>query len=215
MANRYLYDSGGSPPLFCFCTTFHVAMTEETSIPNLIEIKKYQNRRFYDTTNSRHLSLEKIHQLICQGHEIQVTDGKTGQDITNKILAQILLEYEPMKLDFFSPGLLTQVIRMNDLILKDFYETYFNQALKAFVSSKDQFETLLRQSQSLPFSNPMSGDSESSNPFARWMTMNPFAPAPSPAKPPEPKSTEQVDEMEELRKQLDELREMLKQKPSP
>ncbi len=189
-------------------------MTEETSIPNLIEIKKYQNRRFYDTTNSRHLSLEKIHRLICQGHEIQVTDGKTGQDITNKILTQILLEYEPMKLDFFSPGLLTQVIRMNDLILKDFYESYFNQALKAFVSSKEQFETLLRQSQSLPFANPMSGASEDSNPFARWMDMNPFAPTPSQAKPPQPESTDKSDEMNELRKQLDELRELLKKQSS-
>lgn len=189
-------------------------MTEETSIPNLIEIKKYQNRRFYDTTNSRHLSLEKIHQLICEGHEIRVTDGKSGQDITNKILMQILLEYEPMKLDFFSPGLLTQVIRMNDLILKDFYETYFNQALKAFVSSKDQFDTLLRRSQSLPFANPMSGSSESNNPFARWMSMNPFAPMAGQAAESKSASPNLGNEMEELRKQVAELQEMLKKQSS-
>ena len=112
-----------------------------------------------------------------------------------------------MKLDFFSPDMLTQVIRMNDLILKDFYETYFNQALRAFTHSKDKFEALLRQSQSLPFANPASGMAEAGNPFARWMTMNPFAPKQEQA----PKSeTDLGSEMEELRQQVADLKEMLK-----
>ena len=53
-------------------------MKEDTSAPRVIEIKKYQNRRYYDTTNSQHLSLEKIHKLICQGYDVKVTDAKTG-----------------------------------------------------------------------------------------------------------------------------------------
>ena len=182
-------------------------MKEDTSAPKVIEIKKYQNRRYYDTTNSQHLSLAKIHKLICQGYDVKVTDAKTGQDITNKILAQILLEYEPMKLDFFSPGMLTQVIRMNDLILKDFYEIYFNQALRAFTDSKDKFETLLRQSQSLPFARSASDIAVGGNPFARWMTMNPFAPNQQQA--PE-QGTDIGSEMEALRQQVADLREMLK-----
>lgn len=182
-------------------------MSEDPSSPKIIKIKKYQNRRYYDTTNSCHLGLAKIHELICQGFDIQVTDAKSGQDITNKILAQILIEYEPMKLDFFSPRMLTQVIRVNDLILKDFYDVYFNKALQAFMGSKDQFEALLRQSQMLPFLSPMGGKKPAEGGLPPWFGVNPFASVAA-------KSREGDDpglsEMEELKQQIEALKEQLK-----
>ena len=179
--------------------------------PVLIEIKKYQNRRYYDTTNSQHLSLEKIHKLICQGHDIKVMDAKTEQDITTKILAQILLEYEPMKLDFFSPVLLAQIIRLNDMVLRDFYETYFNQALQAFVHSKEQFEALLRQSHSLAFSPPARGMGDTRNPFTAWLDLNPFIPGNDRS---DSGATALSKEMEELRKQVRDLKQQLHQRGS-
>ena len=182
-------------------------MPDSKKHPKLVEIKKYQNRRYYDTTNSQHISLEKIHKLICQGHEISVTDVKSGQDITTRILMQILLEYEPTKVDFFSPTLLSQVIRLNDLILKDFYEVYFEKALGAFVNSKDQFDSLFRRSQALPFGMTSSGKGDSRNPFAAWMGMNPFAPAVD-SQPSEAAGLSR--EMEDLREQVSELKELLK-----
>lgn len=184
-------------------------MPESKKTSKLIEIKKYQNRRYYDATNSRHLSLEKIHRLICEGHDVKITDAKTGQDITSKILAQILLEYEPMKLDFFSPSLLTLVIRLNDTVLRDFYESYFNQAVHVFLHSREQFEEIFRRSQSLPF-DPSTLGAGNRNPFTAWMSMNPFAP---PDKPKSPDQTSRA-EMDALRKQVDELKEMLKKQSS-
>jgi polyhydroxyalkanoate synthesis repressor PhaR len=184
-------------------------MSDHPKPNNLIEIKKYQNRRFYDSTNSRHLSLEKIHQLICDGFEIKVTDVKSGKDITTKILAQILLEYEPTKLDFFSPTVLAQVIRLNDKVLKDFHDTYYNKALQVFLSSKDQFEILLRQSQSLPFANPMQSMVKGENPFEGWMKMNPFTPGVPPG---EDSKTGMGSDLEELKKQVSELKDILKKK---
>ena len=65
--------------------------------PRTLEIRKYQNRRYYDSTRSRHLSLQQIHQLIIEGYNIRVLDAKTNEDITTKVLTQILLEYEPVK----------------------------------------------------------------------------------------------------------------------
>ncbi len=184
-------------------------MPDSEKHSKVVEIKKYQNRRYYDTTNSQHISLEKIHKLICQGYEVRVIDAKSEEDITPRILMQILLEYEPLKVDFFSPSLLSQVIRLNDLVLKDFYETYFSKALRAFVSSKDQFDRLFRQSQSLPFNHANSGKRESHNPFAAWMSMNPFASSDS---SPTKKVSDLGQEMEDLKQQVTELQELLKKK---
>lgn len=116
----------------------------------LLEIRKYQNRRYYDTTNSEHLSMEQIHKMIGDGYNIRVVDAKTETDITSKVLTQILLDYEPMKLDFFSADLLLQVIRVNDKLLKDFIDVYFGQAFALFLQSKRQYETILRDSRLLP-----------------------------------------------------------------
>ena len=90
--------------------------------PLTLEIRKYQNRRYYDSTRSRHLSLQQIHKLIIEGYNIRVLDAKTNEDITSKVLTQILLEYEPVKLDLFSNELLTRAIRVNDRLLKDFVD---------------------------------------------------------------------------------------------
>ena len=59
--------------------------------PRTLEIRKYQNRRYYDSTRSRHLSLQQIHNLIIEGYNIRVLDAKTNEDITPKVLTQILL----------------------------------------------------------------------------------------------------------------------------
>lgn len=168
----------------------------------LLEIRKYQNRRYYDTTNSEHLSMEQIHRKICEGYDIRVVDAKTEADITAKILTQILLEYEPMKLEFLSSDLLLQVIRVNDKILKDFYQTYFGEAIAVFLRSKDQFDQLLRQTHLLPgYGKPMGAI-----PFATAIeAFTPFASVfrPEPAKQ---DPDDLAKEVQELKKQVEELR---------
>lgn len=117
--------------------------------PLTLEVRKYPNRRYYDTTRSRHLSLQQIHKAIMEGHNIRVVDAKTGEDITSKILTQILLEYEPMKLEVFSSELLTRAIRANDRLLNDFVDLYFRKAFEAFCGSRRRFEGMLRQAHQL------------------------------------------------------------------
>lgn len=120
-------------------------MSEVAPETRKLDIRKYPNRRYYDATRSQHVRLEEIHELIRHGHEIQVTDSKTGQDITAKVLAQIILDLDPPKLDVFSVPLLHRLIRANERLLQDFTEKYFNQALDSFLQSQRQFETYLRQ----------------------------------------------------------------------
>ena len=56
-----------------------------------IRIKKYSNRRLYDITHSRHLTLEELVELIKAGHEVQVIDSNSREDITQSVLMQMLL----------------------------------------------------------------------------------------------------------------------------
>jgi len=116
----------------------------------ILEIKKYSNRRYYDATHSRHLTLEEIRSLIQGGYDIRVIDAKTSSDITAQVLTQIILEFDTPKLDSLPVPLLIRIIRMNDQLVKDFIEKYFNQALKSFFDYQKQVEEQIRQTHGLP-----------------------------------------------------------------
>jgi polyhydroxyalkanoate synthesis repressor PhaR len=118
--------------------------------PKKLEIKKYANRRYYDATHSRHLTLEEIRSLIQQGYDIRVLDAKTSDDITAQVLTQIILEFDTPKLDSLPVPLLVRIIRMNDQLVKDFIEKYFNQALKSFLDYQQRLEEQFRRAHGLP-----------------------------------------------------------------
>src|SRR6266568_6404790 len=87
-----------------------------------LETKKYPNRRYYDATHSRHLTLDEIRSLIQQGYDIRVLDARTSADITAQVLTQLILELDTTKLDSLPIPLLLRLIRMNDQLIKDFIE---------------------------------------------------------------------------------------------
>lgn len=136
-----------------------------------LDIRKYSNRRYYDATRSRHVTLEDIHELIRGGYEVRVTDATTGTDITGKVLAQIMLERDTPKLDVFPVPLLHRLIRANEQLVRDFVEKYFNQALSSFLQSQRQFEVYLRRMMGLP-------TEEGGAPMLDWTRamFGPFAP---------------------------------------
>lgn len=98
--------------------------------PQLIQIKKYPNRRLYDQTRSRHLTHEELYDLVVAGHTVAVTDSKTGQDITNLVLTQALIERTPEKFATLPPELLHLMIRAGDQMLRTFTSTWFAQMMK-------------------------------------------------------------------------------------
>jgi polyhydroxyalkanoate synthesis repressor PhaR len=130
------------------------AMQRADSQPKRLEIKKYPNRRYYDATHSRHLTLEEIRALIQQGYDLRVVDAKTSADITAQVLTQIILELETPKLDSLPVPLLLRLIRVNDQLVKDFIEKYFNQALQSFTEYQQRLEQQIRQSSGLASTLP-------------------------------------------------------------
>ena len=184
--------------------------------PRTLEIRKYQNRRYYDSTRSRHLSLQQIHKLIMEGYNIRVLDAKTNEDITPKVLTQILLEYEPVKLDMFSNELLTRAIRVNDRLLKDFVDVYFRQAFEAFCGSQKQVDQMLRQAHHLTSVLPAAASS-AANLLPLWMPLSaPLSSAPSPANESKEDlgSAEVQNEMAVLREEVSKLKAQFKLRSS-
>jgi polyhydroxyalkanoate synthesis repressor PhaR len=177
-----------------------------------LEIKKYPNRRYYDATHSRHLTLEEIRTLVQQGYDLQVIDAKTGADITGQVLTQIILELETPKLDSFPVPLLVRIVRMNDQLVKDFVEKYFNQALQSFLTYQQQVEEQIRRTQGLSTGFP------SVSAWTKAM-LQPFASAfgttQEPAVPPVPPDLDRENtELREMIRTLQDQLNALKRKPA-
>jgi polyhydroxyalkanoate synthesis repressor PhaR len=127
----------------------------EPPLPKRLEIKKYPNRRYYDATHSRHLTLDEIRALIQQGYDLTVVDARTSTDITAQVLTQIILELDTSKIDSLPVPLLLRIIRMNDQLVKDFIEKYFNQALQSFLEYQRRVEEQIRRTHGLPSALPL------------------------------------------------------------
>jgi polyhydroxyalkanoate synthesis regulator protein len=88
--------------------------------------------------------------MIQQGFDLRVIDARTSADITAQVLTQIILELDTPKLDSLPVPLLVRIIRMNDQLVKDFIDKYFNQALKSFLDYQQNVEEQFRRTHGLP-----------------------------------------------------------------
>lgn len=182
----------------------------------VVEIRKYPNRRFYDATHSRHVTLSEIHDLICAGRDVLVRDARSGEDITNVVLMQIILERDAPKLAVFPANILHLVIRTQQQFLGGVFEQFFHQMSAAYRQSQENWARMMGLS-TLPPEAPaagMAGAPPTPMDWARrWMqAFTPPAPsAPphevSPGSParPEPSAPPAAEELEALRQQIAEL----------
>jgi polyhydroxyalkanoate synthesis repressor PhaR len=187
-------------------------MPEDTR-DKILEIKKYPNRRYYDATHSRHLTLEEIRSMIQQGYDIRVTDAKTSADITAQVLTQIILELDTPKLDSLPVPLLVRLIRMNDQLVKDFIEKYFNQALKSFFDYQKKLEEQIRQSHGLPpvFPTVSAWTKAMLEPFSAVFSGTPAAKA---TEKQQPTPSENEEDLHKLVRELQKEVANLKRKPA-
>ncbi|CAM2923682.1 polyhydroxyalkanoate synthesis regulator DNA-binding domain-containing protein [Legionella worsleiensis] len=73
-------------------------------------IKKYKNRRLYDTETSQYITQEQLQSYVVEGIEFTIEDSETGKDLTNSVLLQIIVEMEAGPTQFLSPQILRQII---------------------------------------------------------------------------------------------------------
>ena len=101
-------------------------------------IKKYPNRRLYDTEISSYVTLEDVRQLIVEGEGFEVRDAKTGNDLTRAVLLQILAEHEDIGQPIFSTQLLTTVIRFYGDSLQGIIGNYLERSIQVFSEQQQQ-----------------------------------------------------------------------------
>jgi polyhydroxyalkanoate synthesis repressor PhaR len=95
-------------------------------------IKKYPNRRLYDTKTSSYITLADVKQMVLKQEEFQVVDAKSGDDLTRQILLQIILEEESGDVPMFSSDLLSQMIRSYGSAMQGFMGSYLEKNVEAF-----------------------------------------------------------------------------------
>ena len=102
-------------------------------------IKKYPNRRLYDTRISSYITIEDVRQLIVDGEEFEVRDAKSGDDLTRQVLLQIISEHEQNGEPVLSTQLLSQIIRFYGDSMQGFMGNYLERSMQIFLDQQQQF----------------------------------------------------------------------------
>ena len=108
-------------------------------------IKKYPNRRLYDTANSGYITLADVKQMVLDHVDFQVIDAKSGEDLTRSILLQIILEEESAGMPMFSSEMLAQMIRFYGNALQGIMGNYMEQNVKAFLTIQQKLQDQAKQ----------------------------------------------------------------------
>ncbi len=188
-------------------------------------IKKYSNRRLYDTAESRYVTLDELAESIRRGADARVLDAQTGDDLTQATLAQIILEGRGAA-QFLSVPILTQLVRMSDDALSEFFGRWLSAALELYQQARQGVQAIA------PY-NPLAAmPFAAGNVLSRmlsvmpgpWMSSPqgyaaPYHPPPAepalqppeerPAAPPPPDAPP-PDSVEALRRELDEIKRALR-----
>ena len=108
-------------------------------------IKKYPNRRLYDTANSGYITLADVKQLVLDNENFQVVDAKSTEDLTRPILLQIILEEEAGGMPMFSSEMLAQMIRFYGSAQQTIMGQYIEQNVKAFLAIQKKLQDQAKQ----------------------------------------------------------------------
>jgi polyhydroxyalkanoate synthesis repressor PhaR len=193
-----------------------VVSEEKSKGEGPVVIKKYANRRLYNTQTSSYVTLDHLAAMVKEGTEFEVQDARTGEDITRSVLTQIIFEEEAKGQNLLPIKFLRQLIRFYGDSLQAFVPGYLDMSMDSF--TKNQGEMRDRIAQALGGGNSMVENLTRQNLalFENAMAMfSPFAAAttgparPKGEAPAEKPAASEVDalkqEMEAMRKQLAEL----------
>jgi polyhydroxyalkanoate synthesis repressor PhaR len=182
-------------------------MASQPSTDDVIVIKKYANRRLYDTESSTYITLDRLAQLVREKRDFKVVDAKTGEDITHNVLTQIIMDEEARGANMLPVNFLRQLIGLYGDQVQSFVPQYLEASLEALQRNQSQFREAV--------SGAMTG-AFTANPFAEMArrNMEMFNAAASGLAPTAAKATPEGDsvskaELAELRAQLAELQKKL------
>jgi polyhydroxyalkanoate synthesis repressor PhaR len=106
-------------------------------------IKKYANRKMYDTTDKRYVSMEQLAELIKSGEEVSIVDNRTGEDLTSAIVSQLIGRQKKDKTKAVSSQILMQLLRKGGGTLSDYAKKYASLWQSAFTMAEDEVDKLV------------------------------------------------------------------------
>jgi len=115
-------------------------------VPEARIIKKYPNRRLYDTEISRYITLNDLRESILEGIKFQVMDANSGDDITRNILLQIITEQEAGGSPLFTTDILTQMIRFYGDSARDVFTDFLAKSMELFAQQQSLYQEQIQQS---------------------------------------------------------------------
>jgi len=114
-------------------------------------IRKYSNRRLYDTADSRHVTLDDLRQLIVTGEKIKVVDDKSGEDLTRSVLLQIISEQEQFGSPVLGAELLEMIIRFYGGPMQALLSRYLEQAFTTMLQQQEAVQAQMAKALQTPF----------------------------------------------------------------
>ena len=191
----------------------------------VVVIKKYANRRLYNTSTSSYVTLEDLALMVRQGTDFVVYDAKTNDDLTRQILTQIIFEQENRGEALLPVQFLRQLIGFYGDKVQAVLPSYLEMSLENFSRQQEQFRQQFTRNFAQGSGNNFMGGSlmeeavrQNMAMFERAMKMFPpfsypaTAQAQEPAQPPEPSAGEAAaknDDLTQMRRQMDAMREQL------
>ena len=207
----------------------------QSAAPGPIIIKKYANRRLYNTQTSSYVTLEHLCDMVKDGVEFEVRDARSGEDITRQVLAQIIFEEENKGQHLLPIQFLRQLIRFYGDSLQHFVPSYLELSMESFTKNQQEmrdkfaqamggklgfkdFEQMTRQNVQMferamrmfsPFGavGGWPNDKEMPNPFAAFTGTG--APPKSNGAPEPPSKSQRDEEIRELKDQLAAMRQQI------
>jgi len=183
-----------------------------------VVVKKYANRRLYDPEESRYITLDELAEKIRGGADVRVVDARSGEDLTQGTLAQIILESRNAARLLPVP-LLMQLVRMGDAALAEFFGRYVSLALEIYQTARQGAQAAMPWNPfaSMPFAatNALARMLVGGSPWAAGTVEAPppapTAPAPSASTGPRPPGgADTAEEVAGLRRELDALKSAFK-----
>ena len=174
-------------------------MKKQKAADGIVIIKKYANRRLYNTESSSYITLDHLATMTREGRDFKVVDAKSDEDITHNVLTQIIMEEESRGETMMPVNFLRQLISMYGDSMQTMVPGYLEASMDSFRRNHDQFKSAVEGAfANSPFADIAKRNLEMFD--AATQAMTPPAPAPAPA-------ASKDDEIAALRNELAKLQE--------
>lgn len=190
-----------------------MAETDQTTASPVVKIKKYANRRLYNTATSSYVTLENLCQMVKDGQDFVVEDAKSGEDITRGVLTQIIFEEESKGQNLLPIGFLRRLITFYGDSLQTLVPSYLEISMASFQRNQDEMRQYMAEAfgEMFPFRSIEEMGRQNMQMFQRAMTMfNPFVAGSAGAEAGEgDKPGGKPAEVDTLKKQMEDLRKQV------